>query len=122
MSFRFTKKDLKLQDGNKKNAIQLRKRMLELYNVLVLKMEAETELKNFVKNTRPRNGLRTVTPYVPNYYLRTGGARRSSWIGFADKTRYQDPRTGIQYQFGLRHEDKYWFGIWIQGDSKTRRT
>jgi len=120
MPFTLTKNDFGLTDGKKAHAIKLRERMLELYRELVPKLENEKALKNYVEFSSPKNGLHTITPYVSNYYVRTGGIRRNTWIGFADKTKYQDPRAGVQYQFGIRREDNYWFGLWIQGDQKTR--
>jgi hypothetical protein len=120
MPFRFTNSDLDLTDGMKTHAIQLRRRLIELYNELLPLMESTPELNKFIKPSTPRNGLRTTTPYVPRYTIRTRGVRRSTWIGYADKNLYKDPRIGLQYQFGIRRDQGYWFGLWMQGDNVTR--
>ncbi|MDH5386367.1 MAG: HNH endonuclease [Candidatus Aminicenantes bacterium] len=120
MPFRFTQSDLDLADGKKAHAIRLRERMLELYNELLSLMEAEKELRSFIKPSPIRYGLHTITPYVARYHGIQGRIRRSTWIGFADKTKYTDPRRGVQYQYGIRGDDSYWFGLWIQGDQHTR--
>ncbi|MCW3989809.1 MAG: HNH endonuclease [Candidatus Bathyarchaeota archaeon] len=121
MPFKFTRDDLLLCDGIEKNAKQLRNRILELYNELVPRLKADPLLRNFVNPSQRHNKLWTKSPYVPKYNTRGKRYRPGSWIGFADRIKYPDPRRGIQFQYGIKQED-YWYGLWIQGDQETRAT
>ena len=97
----------------------LRDRLLVLYDEILVKLEADSTLRSFVRPRKPFNKLRTESPYVPTYQRRGGGYKDGSWVGFADVAKYLDPRTGIQFQFGISKET-IWYGIWIQGDQQTR--
>jgi hypothetical protein len=119
--FRFLKTDFDLCDGTKRDSMLLRDRLLSLYRELLPRLESDPILRSFVKISKPRNGLRSKSPYVPYYQRHGGGYKGASWIGFADPVRYLDPRVGIQFQYGVA-KDEYWYGIWVQGDQPTRKT
>lgn len=122
MAFRFSKRDFDLCDGTKKNSMSLRDRLLTLYRELLPKLESDPVLRSFVRPSKPRNGLRTKSPYVPYYWRHGKGYKPSSWVGFADPVRYLNPRVGIQFQYGVSEDSDYWYGIWVQGDQETRNT
>jgi len=61
------------------------------------------------------------SPYVARPYTRYGGGRYrgNMWLGMAHN-KYDDPRNGVQFQFGIRENSIYYYGIWIEGDSYAR--
>jgi HNH endonuclease len=117
--FRFTRADLDLCSGTKSNSTLLRSRLVTLYDELLPKLKSDSVLRSFIEPTRPRNKLRTRSPYVPTYTRHGGGYKNGSWVGFADPIAYPNPRVGIQFQYGISRESR-WYGIWVQGDQPTR--
>ena len=61
------------------------------------------------------------SPYVARPFTRRDGGRYrdNMWLGMAHKS-YEDPREGIQLQFGINSDSVFSFGIWIEGDQAWR--
>ena len=121
MVFRFKSSDFDLCDCEKSHAIELRNRFLELYNELTPKLKEDSHLNRFITYRNSiRNGLKTISPYVSKYHNRWG-KYRNCWIGFAEK-KYENPRNGIQFQFGIDKDGSNIYGISIMNDVRTRPT
>lgn len=56
------------------------------------------------------------SPYVASTWTRRGGGhyRDHMWLGMAHK-KYENPRHGIQFQFGINKDSIFSFGIWVEG-------
>lgn len=56
------------------------------------------------------------SPYVAKTWTRKGGGhyRDHMWLGIAHK-KFDDPRHGIQFQFGINKDSVFSLGIWIEG-------
>lgn len=124
MLFKFTDNDFQLCTGSKRNAVRLRERFLELYENLIPLLKKDFVLQNFVTDREKNyNKLHTVSPYIPNYQIEGNGYRQHFWVGFAwKKPEWQDPRKGIQYEFGIDKEGSYFYGIWIEDTYDARAT
>lgn len=65
--------------------------------------------KNFiVKGKHP-------SPYIARAWslYKKGMYRGNMWLGMASR-KYEDPRYGIQLQFGINHDEVFSFGIWFE--------
>ncbi len=122
MHFRFSTHDFSLSDGKKANSRRLRYRFLKLYKELTPMLRHDPTLRDFVSDRgESYNLLTTRSPYVPKYNRWGGGYRAGCWIGFAERE-YTDPRTGVQFQFGIKKNRVFCYGIWIEGTSEARRS
>jgi hypothetical protein len=79
---------------------RLRNRLKELANILEKKLPPS--FKPFKKSI-----------YVSRIRVRGGDLRKEMWIGMANSNLYQNPRDGIQFQFGIDNENIWCMGIFI---------
>jgi uncharacterized protein YktB (UPF0637 family) len=102
-SFRLTEQDFRDCRPRRPDseALQrLRNRLKELANILEKKLPPS--FKPFKKSI-----------YVSRIRVRGGDLRKEMWIGMANSNLYQNPRDGIQFQFGIDNENIWCMGIFI---------
>jgi len=110
-SFKLTEEDFKAcKRSEKRNYIKSVKRKFEDSLRPELVNALGESFADFVTERRHPS------PYVAKMWTREGGGhyRDHMWLGMAHK-KYEDPRHGIQFQFGLNKDSIFSFGIWIEG-------
>jgi uncharacterized protein YktB (UPF0637 family) len=60
------------------------------------------------------------SPYVAKAFSQRHYYRDHMWIGMAHK-KYEDPRHGIQFQFGINKDSVFSFGVWIESSAYTKK-
>ncbi len=99
-SFRLTEQNFSDCQPNRRTLQRLRDRLKELANILEKKLPPSFE--PFKKSI-----------YVSRISVRGGGLREEMWIGMANSNLYQNPRDGIQFQFGIDNKNIWCMGIFI---------
>jgi hypothetical protein len=74
---------------------------------------ASPKLSSLVMDREPKPG------YVSRIRKYRGPLRDGMWIGFAHR-KFEKPRTGVQFQFGIDQDQVWSNGIWIQYDVPAR--
>ncbi len=107
---RFTEEDFERCSGNRDDAKYVWERLKQFKEALIPKLEAR--LQDFVW----REGRQT-SPYVAQWFKQKGGGgitpRDHLWLGMSHKT-YENPRHGVQFQFGINQQGLFAMGLWIE--------